>query len=87
MKTPHLLLKFGTLKGWANLTPEQVEALNKYAALGLSASVMIQKDTPPHKIALCAAIDLFEDYQITNDWTGEKMTVEEAKKYVMEYRE
>jgi len=85
MKTPYLLLKWGTLKGWGNLTLEQVDALNKYASLGLSASAICQKDTTAHKEALCAAIDLFEDYQITSDWTGEVMTIEQAKKYVMEF--
>jgi len=33
---------------------------------------------------LCEVIDLI-DGEIQNDWTGEKMTKDEAKKYVLEY--
>lgn len=84
-KEPYILLKWGGLKGWGNLRDNQVEALNKYAGLGLSMSAMSQKNTLEHKKALCDAIDLFEDGQITNDWDGKRYTVEEAKRYVMEY--
>lgn len=90
MKSPYILLKWGTLKGWGNLTDEQVAALQKYADLEMSMSAAMQKNTPAHKEALCNALDLFEDGQITNvgfNWSGETMTVEEAKRYVMEYRE
>lgn len=85
MSKPYILLKWGGLKGWGNLTQEQIDALNKYAELGMSASAMMQKNTDAHKKALCDAIDLFEDGQITNDWDGEDYTREQAKKYVMEY--
>jgi len=86
MEEPYLLLKWGGLKGWGNLTDAQIEALQKYADLGMSMSAALQVNTDAHKEALCNAIDLFEDGQITNDWSGEDMTVEEAKKYVREYR-
>lgn len=84
-KKPYLLLKWGGLKGWENLTAEQCEALQKYADLGMSMSAMAQENTDAHREALCDALDLFQDGQITNDWDGENYTVEEAKKYVMEY--
>ena len=82
---PYILLKWGGLKGWGNLTDEQVAALQKYADLGMSMSAMTQENTQAHKDALCNALDLFEDGQITNDWTGKDMTIQEAKKYVTEY--
>lgn len=82
---PYILLKWGSLKGWGNLTDEQVNALQKYADLGMSMSAIAQKNTDAHKNALCNAFDLFEDGQITNDWSGESMTIKEAKKYIMEY--
>lgn len=85
MNKPYILLKWGGLKGWGNLSDEQVAALQKYADLGMSASAVMQKNTPEHKQALCDALDLFEDGQITNDWSGEEYTVEQAKKYIMEY--
>ena len=84
-KQPHLTLKWGTLKGWSNLNPEQVIALQKYADLGMSLSAMAQPNTDEHRTALCKAIDLFEDQQITNDWTGQSMTVAEAKAYITGY--
>jgi molybdenum-dependent DNA-binding transcriptional regulator ModE len=84
-KEPYILLKWGGLKGWGNLTDEQANALQKYADLGMSVSAIAQKNTDEHKQALCDALELFEDYQITNDWDGKNYTVEQAKKYVMEY--
>lgn len=82
---PYILLKWGGLKGWGNLTDEQTEALQKYADLGMSASAIMQDNTDAHKKALCDALDLFKNGQIQNDWDGKKYTVEQAKKYVMEY--
>ena len=85
MSEPYILLKWGGLKGWGNLTKEQTDALQKYADLGMSASAIMQENTDAHKQALCDALDLFKDGQISNDWSGEEYTVEQAKKYVMEY--
>ena len=85
MSKPYLLLKWGGLKGWENLTDVQVVALQKYADLGMSASAMPQKNTEEHKQVLCDAVDLFEDGQISNDWDGNEYTKEQAKKYIMEY--
>lgn len=81
----HLLLKWGTLKGWDLKTDKSREAAQKYAAFGMSMSAMAQHDTDEQKKALCELIDAI-DGEIENDWTGETMSKEEAKKYVMEYR-
>lgn len=85
-KEPYIILKWGTLKGWGYLNSEQANALQKWHDLGCSAIAMMPFTDAGHNQALCDAIDLFEDGQITNDWTGEKMTREQAKKYIMEYQ-
>jgi len=81
-----LKLKWGTLKGWDFKTDAAVDAVAKYVSLGFSPyGAMTQKDTPDQKEALCAVIDAI-DGVIINDWTGESMTKDEAKAYVLEYR-
>jgi hypothetical protein len=80
----HLMLKWGTLKGWNIKSNATFEILKRYAEAGMSASAMMQKDTLEQKQALCDLIDAI-DGPITNDWSGEDMTKDQAKKYVMEY--
>lgn len=80
-----LTLKWGTLKGWSVETDEFRDALQKYADFGMAWGAMQQRDSDDQKVALCDAIDLADE--IYNDWSGEKMTRVEAKKYVMEYGE
>jgi hypothetical protein len=53
--------------------------------MGVSYSCMAQKDTPEQKQLICELIDAF-DGEIQNDWSGEMMTKDEAKDYVMTYR-
>jgi hypothetical protein len=80
-----LLLKWGTLKGWELESDASKEALRRYADHGMSMSAMAQHDTKDQKEALCDLIDAVEG-EIQNDWSGEIMTKDEAKKYVREYR-
>lgn len=83
--TEYLLLKWGTLKGWKVESDAAFAALNKYAEEPVNmGSAMLQKDTPTQKAALCELIDAI-DGEIQNDWSGEKLTKDEAKKYVMGY--
>jgi hypothetical protein len=80
-----LTLKWGTLKAW-NLEGEASRAaVRKYFADGVSMGAAQQRDTAKQKQALCELIDAV-DGPITNDWSGEQMTKDEAKKYVLEYR-
>src|SRR3546814_20884908 len=81
----HLLLKWGTLKGW-NLGDNAAarEAAVRYEAGGMSMSAMAQHDTPEQKQALCDLIDAING-PITTDWSGETKTKNAAKKYVPEY--
>jgi len=82
----HLLLKWGTLKGWNFKGNEPAIALLKeYHELGSSFSAMAQRDTPRQQEIICELIDLCSG-PIQNDWSGEMMTKDEAKKYVREYR-
>jgi hypothetical protein len=80
----YLLLKWGTLKGWRFVGEETKKLFDAYCELGASASAAMQHDTPEQKDIICKIIDMLEGY-VWNDWTGEMMTKEEAKKYVLEY--
>ena len=83
--TESLPLKWGTLKGWDLKSDASVAAMRKYHEAGpVSRSAMSQRDNAAQKAALCELIDAI-DGPITNDWSGEDMTKEEAKKYVLEY--
>lgn len=83
----HLLLKWGNLKGWDVTGNEAAtEALKAYLESGQSAggySAMAWLDDT-EKQALCNLIDATNG-EIQNDWSGEIMTKDEAKKYVLEY--
>lgn len=80
-----LLLKWGTAKGWNLKSEAALNAMDKYLKTGRqSLGAMTQHDTPEQKAALCEVIDAI-DGEIQNDWSGETMTKDEAKKYVMEY--
>jgi hypothetical protein len=85
MSEQYLLLKWGTLKGW-NLGDNEaaLAAAKRYAEGGMSMSAMAQHDTDAQKDALCDLIDAI-DGEITNDWSGERYTKEQAKAYVREY--
>ena len=81
-----ITLKWGTLKGWSGVGGDAIAACQKFLDLGSSHSAMHQVMTDAHKEALCDFIDAVDE-PILNDWSGEKMTKAEAKKYVMEYGE
>lgn len=78
-----LLLKWGTIKGWSGANESTQKLLQEYHDLGASVSVMTQKDTDQQKEIICKIIDNVDTIQ--NDWSGEMMTKDEAKKYVREY--
>jgi len=80
-----LRLKWGSVKSW-NLDEESpaFEALKRYFDEPVKMSAAMQKDTVTQTQAICDCIDALNG-EIWNDWSGEKMTKEEAKKYVLEY--
>lgn len=82
----YLRLKWGTLKGWdVTGNDAAIVAIKKYHAEPTAFGVMQQHDTETQVEALCELIDAMNG-PITNDWTGEQMTKDEAKQYVREYR-
>lgn len=81
----YLCLKWGVPKAWHMKSERTQGLLKKYADLGWSASAMMQRNTDAHRAVLCELIDALNADTIENDWTGESMTKDEAKKYVMEY--
>ena len=83
MAEESLTLKWGTLKGWAGLGANDaaMAALRKYDEEPVSMGVMQQRDTPGQIEALCELVDAVRG-PITNDWTGEQMTKDEAKAYL-----
>lgn len=80
----HLLFKWGSLKAWNVESDAGRAALKRWFDGGVSMSAMAQHDTPEQKQALCDLIDAING-EIQNDWTGEIMSKDEAKKYVLEY--
>lgn len=85
MGDERLTLKWGTVKGWKlNDGSPAMKAAKRWIDGGVSMSAMAHRDTDAQKEAICDIIDAL-DGEIWNDWEGEVMTPEQAKKYVMEY--
>lgn len=82
-----LVLKWGTLKGWDCLSDKTVAILQRWANLGVSGGAASQRDTDQQKRLICEAIDSVcgAGGVVHNDWSGENMTAEDAKQYVMGY--
>lgn len=82
----HLLLKWGTLKGWHFEEPNEaaLTLLREYHDIGAALGAMQQRDTPRQKEIICELIDLCEG-TITNDWDGIDYSKVQAKQYVMDY--
>lgn len=79
-----LLLKWGTIKGWDNFSERSQEIVGRYFKDGMCMSAAADKPNDERKAILCELIDQLNG-EIQNDWSGEMMTKDEAKKYVMEY--
>lgn len=79
-----LNFKWRTLKGWEDVDGKALELLKEYYKEGVPMSCMQDRPNEDRRKILCELIDAF-DGDIDNDWTGEVMTKDEAKKYVMEY--
>lgn len=79
-----LLLKWGTVKGWDHLSEKSQGIMRRYFADGISMSCVTDKPNEKRKDILCELIDQLNG-AIWNDWSGKKMTPDEAKAYVREY--
>lgn len=78
----HLLLKWRTLKGWKLESEVSKAAFKAFAGDGITFACMSDHLTTEQKKLLCDLIDVV-DGEIRNDWSGETMTKDEAKAYVM----
>ena len=81
----HIDLKWGTLKGWSNLSEPSVKLLQRYVDLGYCMSAAAQRDTPEQKSILYELLRQL-DGTIINDWESKEMSVDEAIKYIENYR-
>ena len=79
-----LLLKWGTVKGWSNLSETDVKLLQQWADLGISASCMMQKNAPEQRELLVQFIEQF-DGTIYNDWDGREYSKADAIHYIRSY--
>jgi hypothetical protein len=83
--TESLELKWGTIKGWSLKQLKTRAIMQDYYNRGVSISAMNQRDTPEQKTLICDLIDAL-DGTIVEDWSGETLSKNDAKKYIMEYR-
>lgn len=79
-----LTLKWGSVKGWDDLSEKSQEILARYFADGVPLSAIADKPTEERREVLCELIDQFTG-EIWNDWDGVVMNKDDAKKYVREY--
>lgn len=80
----YLLLKWGGIKGWGGASEIMVAALERWHAHGVCQSAALHRNSAEQIAAICDVIDACEG-TITNDWSGETYTKEQAKKYILEY--
>jgi hypothetical protein len=80
----YITLKWGALKSWKLTNPALDPLIEEYDSIGSSLSAMAQNDTPRQKEIICEMIEIIGK-PVYLDWDGEYVSVEEAKKYVMEY--
>lgn len=78
-----LTLKWGTVKSWSIETDAARDAMQRWADHGVCMSAACHKDTPEQVECLLSAIDLMDEIWL--DWTGVKVSKEEAKQYVLDY--
>lgn len=79
-----LMLKWGSVKGWDNLSEKSQGILKRFFADGVPMSAMADRPEDDRKSILCELIDQL-DGEIWNDWDGAVMTKEQAKEYVINY--
>ncbi len=85
MSSEYLTLKWGSLKAW-NFEQERTrELLQKWAAIGHSASAMMHHDTPEQKLIICELIDAGDFETVRLDWDNKDVSKQEAKDYVINY--
>lgn len=79
----YLLLRWGSLKDWDIFSIKSLDVLKRYFDTGVIICAS-QKNTSEQKQLICELIDGLNG-KIQNDWTGDWMTKQEAKDYVLNY--
>lgn len=79
-----ITLKWGNLKGWTGFTEDHPAYQAGNAFLEATGASAMEWLDDKQKSLLCDLIDKV-DGTITNDWSGEQMSKDEAKAYVREY--
>lgn len=82
-----LSLKWGTLKSWHFDSKKGKKLLKEYESIGASMSAAMQNDTQRQKEIVCELIDLCDEDSIYLHWYGRSASKEEAKQYVMNYKQ
>lgn len=81
----YITLKWGTLKSWRLTNPALDPLIEEYNNEGVSSiSAMAQRDTPRQKEIICEMLEIIGK-PVYLEWDSEYVSIEEAKKYVMEY--
>lgn len=80
-----LWLKWGTFKWVEDPTPEMVEILDRYYAMGSCTSAALQCDTDAQRDLVHALVDACPG-EIINGYDNERYTKERAHEYLREWR-
>jgi hypothetical protein len=83
--TDYLGLKFGTTKEVSLDSPIAVAAYYRYRPNGAPIAINMREESADEKRLLCDLIDAVETVggRIVDEWSGNRMTAEQAKRYVM----
>lgn len=79
----YVTLKWGTLKSWKLSNPKLEPLIEEYDQEG-GICLSAMNDTPRQKEIICEIIEVIGK-PVYNNCSGEYLSVDEAKKYVMEY--
>jgi len=81
-----LSLKWGTVKGWDKIPEGECFDLLKAYLDDSPMSCAMDRPDDARKAILCELIDKLPGI-FWHEWDGKELTRDEAKKYVMEYRQ
>jgi hypothetical protein len=80
----YVTLKWGTIKSYKIKDPDTFKLVEEFFSDGMSLSAAADKPNDSRKTILCQIIERIGE-PVYLDWDAKYVSVEEAKKYVMEY--
>ena len=83
-ETATVILKWGTLKGWENMSEEGMKLLKRYYEPGVSMGCATQRDDEEQKQILIELIGL-PGMKIYLDWDGRYVKKDEGIAYLKGY--